>query len=100
MIPAGKRAVVYGLTGSSVSGTAAASSLISIAVTEFLGHDFTQDTILMPVGTIGAQDGSGTFILPVPYIAQEGTIVAMTCSTDKGATITGSWYGWLEDATL
>lgn len=98
MVPAGKRCVVMGLVGSSISGTAAASSLINIAVTYFADHDYTLDTVLIPIGTIGVQDTSEAYTLPIPHIAPEGTIVAMTCSTDKAAIITGDWFGWIEDA--
>jgi len=98
MVPAGKRAVIVGLVGSSVSGTAAASSLISIAVTYFAGHDYTADAMLIPVGTVGIQDNAVTYNLPIPHIAPEGTIVAMTCETDKGSTMIGDWFGWLENA--
>lgn len=97
MVPKGKRAVVVGLVASSVSGTAAASSIVNLAVTYFANHDYTLDTVLIPIGSIGVQDNGVTFNLPIPYIAPEGSIVAMTASTDKAATITGDWYGWIED---
>ena len=61
------------------------------------GHDYTQDTLLIPLATVGMQDTSQSFILPIPLIISEGTVIAMLCSTDKAAIMTGSWFGWLED---
>lgn len=97
MVPANKRAVIMGLVGSSISGTASASSLINIAVSYFAQHNYTTDTILIPIGTVGVQDNSTTYTLPIPHIAPAGSIVAMTCSTDGKSTITGDWFGWIED---
>lgn len=99
MIPAGKRAIIYGIFASSVSGTASTSSIVNLAVTYFAGHDYTADTIFMPIGSIGVQDGASTYTLPIPYVAPEGTIVCMTCSTDKAATIIGGFFGFLENAS-
>jgi len=97
MIPKGKRAIISGLVGSSISGTAAASSIVAIASTVFADHDYTNDAILIPFGSIGVQDGAVAFTLPVPAVFYEGSIVGMTVSTDKAATVTGNWYGWIED---
>jgi len=97
MVPNGKRAIVSGLVGGSISGTAASSSSVSIAATTIADHDYTEYAILIPFGSIGVQDGAVAFTLPIPAVFNEGTIIAMTCSTDKAATITGNWYGWLED---
>jgi len=97
MVPKGKRAILAGVVGSSISGTAASSSIVAIASTVFADHDYTKDTILIPFGSIGVQDGAVSFTLPVPAVFYEGAIIGMTVSTDKAATITGNWYGWLED---
>lgn len=97
MVPKGKRALIMGLVGSSVSGNAAASTAISMATSFFGGHDYTADSVLIPFGSIGVEDGSEAYTLPVPAVYKEGHIVAMVCSSDKVATITGDWFGWLED---
>lgn len=100
MIPKGKRGIVYGLVASSISGTASAGTSVSIAVSYFQGHDYTQDTILIPIGSVGIQDGAISFTLPVPHNVPEGTLVGMVCSTDKTAIITGAWFGWIEDVPV
>jgi len=97
MVPNGKRLIMSGLVGSSISGTAASSSIVSIASTVIAHHDYTEDAILIPFGSIGVQDGAVAFSLPVPAVFHEGVIVGMTVTTDKAATVTGNWYGWLED---
>jgi len=98
MVPIGKRAVVTGMVGSSISGTASTSSSISIASSFFYDIDYTADSILIPFGSVGIQDGSETFNMPIPAIFPEGSVVAMICATDKSAIITGGWFGWLENA--
>lgn len=97
MVPKGKRAVVYGLIGGSISGSAQASTQINIATSYFGGHDYTSLEILVPIGTVGVQDNSVTYNMPIPLTAPEGTLIGMTCSTTKAATIIGDWFGWLED---
>jgi len=101
MVPAGKRAIIYGMVGSSVSGTAAVSTTLSVASSFFYDIDYTADSILIQFGSVGLQDGSEAFNLPIPGVFPEGSIVAMICSTNKNsvATITGDWFGWLEDVT-
>ena len=98
MVPKNKRAVVVGLVGSSISGTAAARAEISMAVSYFLDTDYTQDEMIIPIASIGAQDMGLAYTLPIPHIAPEGTLVGMKVTTDKAAIITGDWFGWLEDA--
>lgn len=98
MVPSGKQAVIVGLVGSSVSGTAAASSQIGIAVSYFEGYDYTTQEILIPIASIGVQDTGMSYTLPIPHIAPEGTLIGMLCKTDKGAVMTGDWFGWLENA--
>lgn len=97
MIPKGKQAVILGLVGSSISGSSASKTLINLGVSYFAGYDYTSSEILLPIGTVGVQDDSVTYNLPIPHIAPEGTLIGMTCSTDKGATIAGDWFGWLEN---
>lgn len=98
MVPYGKRGIIAGFTASSISGTAAARSLIQIVATELDNHQYTDQNLWIPFGSVGVQDNSETFIFPVPFSFKEGTAIAMYLKdTDKGATVTGSWFGWLED---
>lgn len=97
MVPKNKRAVIKGLTGSSISTTADASAIISIGTSYFSGHDFTDESVLIPLDSIGIQNSSETIVLPVPIVVPQGTLIGMLCSTNKAATVSGSWFGWLED---
>ena len=97
MVPKGKRGVIMGAVGSCISGTAAAGGFISLVSSYFAGHDYTEDTILIPFSSIGLQDGSQAVNLPIPLTVPEGAVVGMICSVDKAATLTGDWFGWLED---
>jgi len=99
MISKGKRAIVVGLVGSSISGTAAARALVQIVATELDNHQYIDSELFIPFGSIGLQDSSEGFNLPVPLPFSEGTVVALLLKdTDKSVTVTGSWFGWLEDA--
>lgn len=97
MVPSGKRLIVSGLSGGSSSGTAAASSTVSICSTILDTHDYTADAILIQYATAAVQDNNTTLSLNPPLSFPQGVVVAMTASTDKAATIVGSWFGWLEN---
>jgi len=97
MVPRGKRAIIIGVTGSSVSGTASAGAIIAIASTYFEPHNYTELSILIPYASIGEQDGSEAFNFPIPLVFPEGVVIAMVVTVDKAATISGSWYGYIEN---
>lgn len=98
MVPAGKRLCVTSMFGGSISGSAGAKSIIRIATPTFDGHDFTADSLFMPLFSAGFQDASGGLTIPAPLYFTAGQSVGMTFETDKAATVVGSWFGWLEDA--
>lgn len=96
MIPAGKVCFVAGAVGGAASGTAAASSVIRVVASELDGDQYVYPLIMFPFGSIAVQDSSATYTFQLPLKFQAGTVVALNHTTDKGATITGSWFGWLE----
>lgn len=97
MVPAGKRAFIHSLVGGMVSGTASANGHIDIISTELDGEQYSG--IYFPLGEVALQDGSATLALPMPAGPfQAGSIIAMAVTADKAATVTGTWYGWLENA--
>lgn len=99
MVPAGKKLFVAGANGGSVSGTAAAGAQIKISSTWFEDVDLTSELIFMPFGSIGLQDTTVAYTFPIPAGPfPAGTIVAMEVTVDKAATLTGDWFGWLENA--
>lgn len=99
MIPAGKKLYVSGAVGGATSGTAAAKVEIKISSSYFDGHDFTHTGIFIPFGSISLQDNTVAYAFPLPAGPfPSGTLVLMETTTDKAATVTGNWFGWLEDA--
>lgn len=97
MVPAGKRMIVTSFYGGSVSGTAAASTIIRLATPTFDGHDYTTSNIFMPLASGAFQDNSGGITIPSPLAFTEGQSLGMTFTTDKAATIVGTWFGWFEN---
>lgn len=98
MVPAGKKLYVAGANGGSVSGTSAAGAQIKISSTWFDDVDLTSELIFMPFGSIGLQDTTVAYTFPIPAGPfPAGSIVAMEITVDKAATLTGDWFGWLEN---
>lgn len=98
MVPAGKRLIVTSFYGGGASGSAGAAIILYLATASFEGHDYTADNVFIPISSGAFQDNSGGITIPCPIAFTEGQSVGMTFSTDKAATIVGSWFGWLEDA--
>jgi len=97
MVPRGKYLYVSGAIGSSVSGTSAAKAQLRVVASELDSHQYLDPLILIPFGTIGVQDASEAYTFPVPLRFTEGSVVGLTVSTDKDASVSGSWFGWIED---
>lgn len=98
MIPANKVCYVAGAVGGSVSGTAAAGVFMQLVATELDTTQYVDPMILFPHAGIGMQDTSVAYTFPTPLPFSAGTVVALSLTTDKAATVGGSWFGWLEDA--
>lgn len=99
MVPAGKVAFVSALVGGASSGTAAAAVHIEIVATQLDTHQYTAQGLFFAHGEVALQDNSATLALPIPagpFAA--GTIVGMTFTTDKTVLVTGTWFGWIENA--
>jgi len=98
MVPAGKRLMIDSFYGGGVSGTAAAAVTLHLATPTFDGHDFTVDNLFMPLNAGAFQDMSSGLRIGCPLSFTAGQSVGMTYTTDKAATVVGSWFGWLENA--
>ena len=96
MVPGGKRMYVAGAIGSSASGSSDTAATLELVSTYLEGHDYTQDGVFIPVGSVVAQDNGLSFNFPVPPSWGEGIIIGMRVTTDKAAEINASWYGWTE----
>lgn len=101
-VPAGKRLIIHSLFAGSSSGTAAASVQISFVASILGNADGTVDRfedvgLLFPQGTIELQDGTTTLADGALSSFPEGSIVGFRATTDKSATASAGFYGWLED---
>lgn len=97
MVPAGKRLFIASAVYGAISGTSAARVQIRLVANEISGMQFTDPFILIPHASSGSQDTSATMLFNLPYPFSEGTVVAMTGTTDKAATISGTYFYWLEN---
>ena len=98
MVPAGKRLLVDVVYSGSVSVTADASVIVEIVTSSFGGHDYSADSVFVPIGAAAFQATSGGTTIPCPIPFEAGTAIGMTYETDKAATIVGWWSGRLENA--
>lgn len=97
-VPAGKRLIVHTLYAASTSGTSAARVNVEVVVSRINSDSFADAGLLFAQGSIGLQDGSAILSDGALYAVPAGEIIALRATTDKGATITGGFFGWLEDA--
>lgn len=98
MVPAGKRLLVTGAGASAISGTSAAKVLVRLVSSTLDDEEFTNPLVLIPHGAIGVQDNAVSQIFNPPIAFTEGNVFGMTQTTDKAATIAGTWFGVLENA--
>ena len=98
MVPRGKVFYVSGATAGSVSGSTTARVMIRIIANAHNGEVFSNPFAFIPYGSIGIQDNTVAFNFPIPFKFIAGVVVALSATSDKGCTVSGSIYGWLEDA--
>jgi len=98
MVPAGKKMIVNTIHAGSSSGAAGASTIIELVTCNFGGHDYTADSIFIPLGSATFQDNSGGINILCPLVFNAGDVFGFRFETDKAATITGFWSGWTENA--
>ena len=98
MVPAGKKLFIDSLFAGSTSGSSAAKVTVQICASKLGSIDYTADSIFIPYGSASYQDNSAGLNVSAPLVFNAGTAVAMLYTTDKAATITASWFGWLENA--
>lgn len=97
MVPAGKRLLINGIYGGSASNPKNAISTINAASSVFETHDYTTDSVFIPIASASFQDNSGGLAIECPIAFTEGQAFGMTFSCDAAAIVSGQWFGWLED---
>jgi hypothetical protein len=96
MVPRGKRLFITGAVGSSISGTAVARTQMYLTASTIGAHQFIYPLILFPFAAIGVQDNAINAQFSVIPPLPAGTVVAITHTSDKAATISATWFGRLE----
>jgi hypothetical protein len=101
-VPAGKRLIIHSLFAGSCSGTAAAKVQASLVASVIGNLDGTVDRfedvgMLFRQGTIELQDNTTTLADGALAALPPGSILGFRVTTDKGATVSAGFYGWLED---
>lgn len=99
MVPKGKKAFFAGAVVSAISGTAAARVELQAVANEVSDHQYADPFILIPFTGIGVQDGGvAPTKLPIHMTFTEGTVIGIRATSDKAATISATWFGWIEPA--
>jgi hypothetical protein len=101
-VPAGKRLIIHSLFAGANSGTAAAKAQVSLVASVIGNLDGTVDRfedvgLLFRQGTIELQDGTTTLADGALAALPAGAILGFRVTTDKAATVSAGFYGWLED---
>lgn len=96
MVPANSRLYMMGAVASSISGTSASRSEIRIVSSDYDNELYNEPLILFPLASIGVQDNAigNTFYGALNF--QAGAVVALSHTSNKAATLSGSWFGWIE----
>lgn len=98
-VPTSKRLIIREMVGGAISGTSAAQVKLALVATQIATHIYTDNTNIIYIrhNQVAMQDTSESLSnLYLPF--DQGVIVSMMCSSDKAATVTASWGGWIEDA--
>lgn len=97
-VPAGKRLMIHSMYAGSTSGTSAARVEVDLVTTFINGDSFADQGYLITYASVGLQDNSVTMSGFPPFPIPAGEWVGFVASSDKSATVTAGFFGWLEDA--
>lgn len=97
MVPAGKRLMVDSVIAGASSGAGQAKVIVRAAIPKSSLFDFTASAVFIPVAPMCLQDSNDNMPFDPPIALTEGQSFGLTYETDKTATITGAWQGWIEN---
>ena len=95
-VPRQRRLFVTQMYAGSNSGSAAARVKVEAVTTQINGLDQSETGLYYKVAGIAMQDGSTTLSLTAPFPVNAGQIFGYVATTDKAATITAGYMGWIE----
>jgi hypothetical protein len=102
-VPAGKRLIVHSLFAGANSGSAGANVQISFVASVIGNLDGSVDRfedvgLLFRQGTVELQDNTTALADGALAAFPAGAIIGFRVTTDKRATTSAGFYGWIEDA--
>jgi hypothetical protein len=98
MVPAGKVFYLAGAVAGSSSLNSDSRVTVKLASNLYNGLTFSNPFILLPHGLVDLQDNTVTFNFPVASAYHAGSVIALIATVDKACQVSGSLYGWMEDA--
>lgn len=98
MVPAGKVFYLAGAVAGSSSTNSDSRVTVKLASNLYNGLTFSNPFILLPHGLVDLQDNTVTFNFPVASAYHAGSVIALLATVDKACQVSGSLYGWMEDA--
>lgn len=98
MVPSGKVFYLAGAIAGSSSTNSDARVNVKLVANKYNGLTFSDPFIFLPYGVVEIQDSTVTYNFPIPSPFPAGVVVGLLATTDKACLVTGSLYGWIEDA--
>jgi len=101
-VPAGKRLIVHSLFAGSSSERADATAQVSLVASVLANLDGSVDRfedvgLLFRQGTVELQDNTTALADGALAAFPAGAIIGFRVTTDKRATLSAGFYGWIED---
>jgi len=98
MVPKGKVFYLAGAIAGSSSLNVDSRVTIKLVANRYNGLTFADPFVFIPYGLVELQDSTVTYNFPIPSAFPAGVVVGLLATTDKACLVTGSLYGWIEDA--
>jgi hypothetical protein len=95
-VPRNKTLYVSSMYGGSSSGTAAAATQVEFCSSQIDGLNQQETGLVYAQAGLCLQDNSSTLSLNMPLPVHAGHIAGFIATSDKGATITAGFIGWVE----
>jgi hypothetical protein len=95
-VPRQRRLFVTQMYAGASSGSSASRVKVEAVSTQINGLDQSETGLFYKVAGIALQDGSATLALTSPFPVNAGQIFGFVATSDKAATITTGYMGWIE----
>lgn len=95
-VPRQRRLFITEMYAGANSGSSASRVTVEAVSTQINGLDQSETGLFYKVAGIALQDNSTTLSLTAPFPVNAGQIFGFIATTDKAATITAGYMGWIE----